>query len=116
MRQSTIRVAWLAGLALGTTGGFLLLEGPVIGVPLVVAGAVIVRAAGQALAGSGGLLVGVGTIWLVLLGRMKVTCDADGPSGSCVAPGIDGYLAVAAVVLAAGIGLTVVAVRRRRAT
>ena len=59
---------------IGTGGGFLLLEGPTLGLAILAAMAVLVRLAGQATAGVGGLLIGVGAIWVAALGRVKLTC------------------------------------------
>ena len=111
MRQSTARSSWFAGFVIGTGGGFLLLEGPTLGLAILVAMAVLVRLAGQATAGAGGLLMGVGAIWIAALGRVKLTCTA---AAGCTAPTIDGYLAVGAGFLAVGIVASLAALARSR--
>lgn len=104
MRRATAGTATIAGLVLGVLVGFLLLEGPPIGLIVVVGAAVLVRAFGQALAGSAALLGGIGAAWLALLGRVKLTCMHD-PAISC--PSIDLYLVVAVALIAAGVGLDI---------
>jgi hypothetical protein len=111
MRRSTPRSSWFAGLVVGTAGGLLLLEGPTLGLAILAAMAVLVRLAGQATAGVGGLLTGVGVIWLAALGRVKLNCT---PAAGCEAGAIDGYLAVGAGFLAIGTVVSLVALARSR--
>ena len=111
MRRSTARSSWFAGLVIGTGGGFLLLEGPTLGMAILAAMAVLVRLAGQATAGVGGLLIGVGAIWVAALGRVKLTCTV---AAECEAPTIDGYLAIGAGFLALGVVVSLVALARNR--
>ena len=105
--SSAKHYARLVGLLLG---GFLLLEFPLFGFLLVVVGAILVSIAGQRSAGIAGLLAGVGGLWVLVLGRVKLTCTA---AGGCEAPTIDGYLAVAFVILAMGVVVTIAAARSR---
>lgn len=106
--RSDRRTSWLSGLLLGALGGFLLLEFPLFGLLLVVVSGILVSIAGQRSAGLGGLLAGVGGMWLLVLGRVKLTCSAE---GGCEAPTIDGYLVVAFVILAVGVAVTIAAAR-----
>jgi hypothetical protein len=111
MRQSTARSSWFVGFVMGNLGGFLLLEGPTLGLAILAAMAVLVRLAGRAIAGAGGLLMGVGAIWIALLGRVKLSCTID---AGCEPGAIDGYLAVGAGFLALGIVASLVALARNR--
>lgn len=111
MRRSTAGSSWFAGFVVGTGGGFLLLEGPTLGLAILAAMAVLARLAGQAIAGAGGLLTGVGVIWVAALGRVKLTCTVD---AGCEPGAIDGYLAVGAGFLALGILASLVALARSR--
>jgi hypothetical protein len=90
---------WIAGLVVGVAGGFLALEFPTLG---------------WLAAAIGGLLTGIGACWLVLLGRVAITCQATGDELGCHAPGIEPWLAVGAGVLAIGLALTIVAFARAR--
>ncbi len=108
------RTSWFAGLVVGLTGGFLALEFPALGWLILVLFAVPAAIVGARAAAIGGLLTGFGAIWLALLGRVAITCRADGGFG-CQAPGIEPWLAVGAGVLAIGLALTTIAfVRARR--
>lgn len=89
MKRATARTGWLAGLAVGMSGGFLALEGPLFGVAVLVAMAALAGLSGQLAAGLGGLLLGVGLVWIGLFGRLKLTCTA---ASGCEAPMIDAYL------------------------
>ncbi|HEX4897255.1 MAG TPA: hypothetical protein VFV53_02735 [Candidatus Limnocylindrales bacterium] len=111
MKRSTARSSWFAGLVIGTGGGFLLLEGPTLGLAILAAMAVLARLAGQAIAGAGGLLMGVGAIWIAALARVKLSCTV---ANGCEAPTIDGYLAVGAGFLALGTVASLVALARSR--
>ena len=112
MKQATARTARIAGLTLGAAGGFLLVEAPPIGLLVAVGAIVIMRAAGQGLAGLGAVLTGIGIVGIALLGRVKLTCDNPGPDTSCVAPTVDAYLFIAVGLLALGLACSVVAWRR----
>ncbi len=109
-----MRTATFAGLSVGAIGGFLLLEWPPIGLLIVVVYLVLARFARQALAGLGGSLISVGAVWLVLFGRVKLSCDRTGPGGTCESPGIDGILLVALAILLLGIGSWLLAAQRAR--
>ena len=104
---------WLPGFAVGLTAGFATLEIPTLGWLLVIAFAIPAVVGRSRLAAIGGLLTGLGTVWLLLLGRVALTCRAEAPNGiGCSAPGIETWLAVAGAMLGAGIVLTAVARRR----
>ncbi len=109
-----MRTAAFAGLTVGAISGILLLEWPPLGLLILVAYVVLARVARQALAGLGGSLIGVGAVWLVLFGRVKLSCDGTGPGGTCESPGIDAALLVALAVLLSGIGSWLLAARRAR--
>lgn len=111
MRRSSARSSWFVGFVIGALGGFLLLEGPLLGLAIIAATAVPARLAGQAIAGAGGLLMGMGVIWIAALGRVKLACTVE---VGCEAPTIDGYLAVGAGFLALGVVASLAALARSR--
>lgn len=108
-----MRSGWIAGLAVGAAGGFLALELPTLGWLVVVLFAIPAAIVGPRAAAFGGLLTGFGGTWLVLLGRVAITCPPTGDEIGCHSPGIEQWLAVAATILAIGVVLTIVAARRR---
>jgi hypothetical protein len=91
--------AWLAGATVGATGGFLALEGPMFGWAILVAFAVPAIRSGTRAAAIGGELLGVGLVWLALLGRVGLTCHPP----DCRAPGIDLWLAAGAAMALVGL-------------
>jgi hypothetical protein len=110
------RRGWLSGLAVGATGGFASLEIPLLGWLVIVAFAVPALIVGPRLASIGGLLVGVGGVWLALLGRVALTCQATGDELGCHAPDLQPWLRVGGAMLGIGVLLTIVAtIRSRRA-
>jgi len=100
---------WLAGLVVGVAAGFLTLEFPSLGWLLAIAFAVPAGIVGPRLAAVGGLVTGIGAVWIVLLGRVALTCRE-----GCQAPGIEIWLIFGGSVLAAGLTLSVIAAWRRR--
>ena len=108
-RAPSARTAWLAGALLGAFAGFLVLEGGIMGVALLLAATILIHRTGAGLFGLGGMLTGFGGLWGALLGRVKIACS---PATSCAAPTIDWWLLIAATVLALGLGVTIVAARR----
>jgi hypothetical protein len=108
------RKGWIAGLVVGVAGGFLALEFPTLGWLILVLFAIPAAVVGPRAAAIGGLLTGFGACWLVLLGRVAITCQATGDELGCHAPGIEPWLAVGAGVLAIGLALTIVAFARAR--
>jgi hypothetical protein len=111
--KGRIRAGWIPGLVVGAGGGFLTLEFPALGWLIVVAFAIPAAIVGPRAAAIGGLLTGLGGIWLVLLGRVAITCQATGEELGCHAPGIESWLAVGGAMLAIGIVLSSVGARRR---
>jgi hypothetical protein len=105
---------WLSGAAVGVTAGFATLELPSLGWLLVVAFAVPAAISGPRMASIGGLLAGIGGIWIVLIGRVALTCTATGDELGCHAPGIESWLAVGGAMLATGLLLTTLATIRSR--
>ena len=106
-----VRSNWIAGLVVGAAGGFAALETPPVGYGVLIAFAVPALLGRTRLAAFGGLLLGFGITWTLLLGRVAVTCDPP----DCQSPGIESWLAVGLGVGAAGLVLTAVSVLRPRA-
>jgi hypothetical protein len=108
------RKAWIAGLVVGVAGGFLALEFPTLGwliLALFAIPAAVVESRATAI---GGLLSGLGVCWLVILGRVAITCRSTGDEPGCQAPGIEPWLAVSAGIMAIGVALTIFAMARAR--
>ena len=112
--RSDARTSWLAGLVLGALGAFLLLEFPVAGAALTAVTLVLIARAGRAAAGIGGLLVGLGGMWLVLFGRVALTCTSTADGSGCFAPDIAYAVAISAGILAVGGALSVITAIRAR--
>jgi hypothetical protein len=108
MSRSSVR-AWLAGAAVGAAAGLLALEGPAFGWPILVAFAVPAVLSRTRAAAIGGELLGVGLVWLALLGRVGLTCHPP----DCLAPGMEPWLAAGAAMPLGGLVLTVRAARLR---
>lgn len=104
--------AWLAGVTVGATSGFLALELPPAGWLIAVAFLVGAVRTGRRLAALGGELAGFGGTWLVLLGRVALECAVPRSGFACSAPGIEAWLLLAGALLSGGLVLTVAAVRR----
>ncbi len=109
--RSGPRQSWLAGLALGAIGGFLMLEFPLLGLAICLAAAVVIWRTGSTMAGAGGLSVGIGGMWLLLFGRVALDCRA---ASGCAAPDIGTAVAASAGVLATGLVLSVFATLQAR--
>ena len=112
--MSSRRRGWLSGLTVGVTAGFASLEVPPLGWLLVVAFAVPAAIGGSRIASIGGLLAGIGGVWITLIGRMALTCQATGDELGCHAPGLEPWLIAGVVMLSIGLILTVVATIRSR--
>ena len=104
------RSSWIAGLAVGAAGGFLSLELPPPGWLIMALFAIPAVIVGPRAAAFGGLLTGAGAVWLGLLGRVALECQAPDGEIGCQAPGIEPWLAAGAAMLAIGIALTIFAV------
>jgi hypothetical protein len=115
MKTTPPREAWLAGLVLGLLEGFLLFEFPTLALALVLATTILMTRPAAWSAGLGGLAVGVGGLWTVVLWQAQARCDAFNavPDQGCEMPTVDGYLLVGLVVAAVGVVLTLHAWRRR---
>jgi hypothetical protein len=115
MRGTPPRTARLSGLVLGVANGFLLFEFPTLALLLLLVSAVLVTRPAAWSAGLGGLALGLGGLWTVVLWSAEARCDAFNavPNQGCEMPTIDGYLLAGLAVSAIGIGLTVIAWRRR---
>ena len=109
--RSGPRESWLAGLILGAAGGFLMLEFPLLGLAICLAAAVVIWRTGSAMAGAGGLFVGIGGMWVFLFGRVALDCRSE---SGCTAPNIAAAVATSTGVLAIGLALSVLAVIRTR--
>jgi hypothetical protein len=107
-----IRAGWIPGFVVGVAGGLLTLEFPTLGWLIVAVFAIPAAIVGPRAAAIGGLLTGLGGIWLVLLGRVAITCQATGEELGCHAPGIESWLAVGGAMLAIGIVLSMIALVR----
>jgi hypothetical protein len=108
------RRGWLSGLTVGAAAGFASLEIPPLGWLLILAFAIAAAVVGPRIASLGGLLVGVGGIWIVLLGRTALTCTAAGDELGCQAPDLEPWLMAGGAMLAIGLVLTAAAVVRSR--
>jgi hypothetical protein len=100
---------WFTGLVIGLVFGLAtLIGGTLMGMlGLVAAGLLSVRP-GRTLA-IGGVLTGLGTCWLVIIGSADARC---GPG--CSGPDITPWMAASAAMLAVGVSLTAFARSRDR--
>jgi hypothetical protein len=112
--MSRVLRGWLSGVTVGVTAGFATLEIPSLGWLLVLAFAAPAAMSESRLASIGGLLTGLGGVWIVLLGRVALTCTATGDELGCQSPGIASWLAVGGAMLGAGLLLTIMAAIRAR--
>ena len=97
---------WVIGLVVGAVAGAgTLLAGPIAGLLGLIAIVLAVVESPRA-AAIGGVLIGLGGAWLVLFGRVALTCRGD-----CVAPGLEPWLVAAGIL--AGLGV-LVTLRARR--
>jgi hypothetical protein len=101
-------------VAVGVSAGFATLEIPPLGWLLIVAFAVPAALGGPRLASIGGLFTGLGGVWIVLLGRLALTCTATGDELGCQAPGIEPWLAAGGAMFALGLNLSILATIRSR--
>ncbi len=102
----TARATWLFGAVAGATAGLgTALAGTL---PALVAILSLMWAVTrpQRLAALSGVLIGFGGVWLALLSNVAVRCQA-----GCAAPGIGGWIAIAAVMSALGLAAGALAVK-----
>jgi len=113
--KSRARSNWLAGVVVGVAAGVLTLTFPTLGWLIVLAFLLGLIRAAPRLPAVGGLFCGLGTAWLVLLGRSNLECQAfdAAPGQECGSPDIGVWLAVGGALLAIGVVSTVVALIRR---
>jgi len=113
--KSRARSNWLAGVVVGVAAGVLTLTFPTLGWLIVLAFLLGLIRAAPRLPAVGGLFCGLGTAWLVLLGRSNLECQAfdAAPGQECGSPDIGAWLAVGGALLAIGVVSTVVALIRR---
>jgi hypothetical protein len=102
---------WIDGLVVGVAAGVLSLFFPTLGWLIAVAFLVGVIRTTPRLPAIGGLFLGFGAAWLVLLVRSHLDCQAfdAAPGQECGEPDIGSWLAVAGFLLAIGALITVAA-------
>ncbi len=105
---------WLAGVVIGVAAGVLTLTFPTLGWLIALAFLLGLIRAAPRLPAVGGLFLGLGTTWLVLLVRSNLECQAfdAAPGQECVALDIGPWLAFAGVLLAIGVISTALALIR----
>jgi len=108
--------AWLSGLVLGVATGFVTIELGVIGLSLVLASIALIVWKGPRLPGFGGLLAGFGGLWTFLFARVALTCGPQAllPDSGCFTEDLTPWIAGSGALFAAGLVLSIVALRRRR--
>jgi hypothetical protein len=96
----------VVGLVVGVAAGAgTLIAGPIAGLLGLAAIALAVAEAPRVPA-IGGVLIGLGGAWLVLFGRVALTCRQE-----CVGPDLGPWLAVAGVIAALGVVVTLRSIR-----
>jgi hypothetical protein len=105
------RSGWIPGLVVGAAGGMLSLVFPTVGWLIVAGFAVPALVGATRVAALGGLLTGIGAIWLALLGRVALQCRGD---EGCQAPNQESWLVAAALMLGIGLALRLATVARSR--
>jgi hypothetical protein len=113
--RSTTWPYWAAGVILG---GIVGLPVASFGTPALASAMAVVALAYLAVRSLmllSGALIGVGGIWLAMLIRAQLACDAFDarPNQGCEAHGVDPWLVLSGAVLAIGLLLGAVAWRRR---
>jgi hypothetical protein len=113
---TTTRSAWIAGLTVGVGAGVLALTLPTVGWGIGAAFVVGALLSSARVAALGGLAVGAGAAWLVLLGQSVAACrEFDGPGRECIEPDLTPWLMTSVASLVAGSVATLVAAARRGA-
>ena len=108
-------VRWVQGVLLGCVIGAAVLEVPAIGLLVLLPCLLWAWIDGVRPAGMAGLLLGLGGAAALLFVAANGRCAAfnDVPNQGCTAPDVTPFLVVAAVLVAVGVVLTVLAFRRR---
>lgn len=106
---------WTAGLLLGAIVGFLVTT---FGLGILTLSAAVIALAAVAtrsLALLSGAITGVGGIWLALLLRAQLACDAfdAAPQQGCQGHGVEPFAILSLAVLLGGLLLSAIAWRRR---
>jgi hypothetical protein len=115
MRRETWQ-RWLIGLAIGAAAGLAI---AVFGAPLLVlslASLALALVADRSVVLLSGALVGTGGLWLALLVRAQLACDAfdAAPNQGCDAPDVGPLYLASAIVLGLGLICGALAWHRRR--
>ena len=112
--MTTPRTDWLSGVVTGVFGGLLTAFFPAAGFAAVLLFAAIAARRPSRLVAWSGLLIGFGGGWAALLLRAIASCaefDA-APGQECVGPDLTGWLFAAGALLASGLTLLLVGLRR----
>ena len=107
---------WHAGVLVGVAAGVLTLTFPTLGWLITAAFMLGLIRAPLRLPAFGGLFVGLGATWLVLLVRSTFACRAFdvAPNQECLEPDIGPFVAAGVVLLASGVVSTMVATIQAR--
>ena len=103
--------AWLAGLVLGVVAGFVALELPTLGIVFLVLALVLLGRRAPRRAGVGGLALGFGSLWVVVLAHAWFECATGTWHGCTGSSSADGFLVAGVVILLLGVLLTWIAGR-----
>jgi uncharacterized membrane protein len=111
MKQRRGLSNWIAGVVVGVAAGVLTLIFPTLGWLIVAAFLLGLIRAVPRVPAVGGLFLGLGAAWLVLLVRSHVECQAfdAAPNQECGDPDIGRWLAFGGVLLAIGVLVSVAA-------
>jgi hypothetical protein len=107
-------VRWVQGVLFGCVIGAAVLEVPTLGLLALLLCVLWASIDGVRPAGMAGLLLGLGGAVVLLLVAANARCAAfnDAPNQGCTAPDVTPFLVVAGVLVAVGVVLTVLALRR----
>ncbi len=102
---------WLTGLVVGLVSGTGSLVAGTLGAALGVCAILLVAARAPRSVAAGGVCIGLGLSWLVLLIRADMACDVD-----CVGPDLGAWYLVGGALLFVGVVLTARLIVAARAT